>query len=115
MLKVQKSVLANGIVLLRLSGRITLGPDCQQIESEIDRLASARQTNLIFDLTDVNYMDSTGIGTLVMCSKTLKDAGGQLRLAGAGGAVDVIRLTQTNAIVPTHDSVAEALAAFAGA
>ncbi len=112
MLNIQKRTLAGGIVVLEMSGRITMGPDCEQIESTIEELLLTGQTNIIFDLTNVNYMDSTGVGTLVMSSTRLKNAGGQLRLAGTGGAINVLKLTQTNAIVPTYDSVTEALAAF---
>ena len=112
MIEIQKRMLAGGILVLEMSGRITLGPDCQQIESTIDELLLTGQTNIIFDLTNVNYMDSTGVGALVMSSTRLKNAGGQLRLAGTGGAVNVLKLTQINAIVPTYDSLNEALAAF---
>jgi anti-sigma B factor antagonist len=112
MLDIHKTLMAAGVVVLEISGRIRLGLDCEQIEAEVDELVRAGQPNAIFDLTNVRYMDSTGVGTLVRSFNKLKNAGGQLRLAGKGGAVDVIKLTQTNAIVPTHDSVDEALAAF---
>ena len=112
MLDIHKTLMAASIVVLEFSGRIRLGLDCEQIESEVDELVKAKQPYAIFDLTDVRCMDLTGVGTLVRSFNKLKDAGGQLRLAGKRGAVDVIKLTQTNAIVPTYDSVDEALAAF---
>jgi len=101
-----------GVVVLEIYGRIRLGLDCEQIESEVDELVRGGQPNAIFDLTNVRYMDSTGIGTLVRSFNKLKNAGGQWCLAGKGGAVDVTKLAEANAIVPTYDSVDEALAAF---
>jgi anti-anti-sigma factor len=112
MLDIHKKLMPAGIVVLEFSGRIRLGLDCEQIESEVDELVKSEQPNAIFDLTNVRYMDSTGVGTLVRSFNKLKNAGGQLRLAGTGGAIDVLKLTQINAIVPTYDSVDEALAAF---
>jgi anti-anti-sigma factor len=112
MLDIHKRLLDTGIVVLEMSGRLRMGLECEQIESEVEELVKARQPKAIFDLTNVRFMDSTGVATLVMSFRKLKDAGGQLRLAGTGGAVNVLKLTQTDSIVPTYDSVDEALAAF---
>jgi anti-sigma B factor antagonist len=107
---------ANGVVILEMTGRITLAGDSQQIEQQVEELLRTKQTKIIFDLSRVKHMDSTGIGILVMCSGKLKDAGGELRLAGATGVVDqTLKLTRINTIVPTFASVAEATAGFVSA
>jgi anti-sigma B factor antagonist len=104
------------VMVLEMAGRITLGRDCQQIEAHIEELLRAKQTKVIFDLTHVKHMDSTGIGILVMCSGKLKDAGGELRLAGASGVVgQTLKLTRMETIVPTYASVEEAVAGFSDA
>jgi anti-sigma B factor antagonist len=114
-LEVQKKAAENGMVVLEMAGRITLGPECQMVESSVDELVRNKQTRIIFDLGKVKYMDSSGVGILVMCSEKIKEAGGQLRLAGAKGVVEqTLTLTRMNLIVPTYATVDEAVAGFAG-
>src|SRR5438046_2850292 len=104
-LEIEKKTVGN-IVVLEMSGRITLGRDCQQIESDVDELLRNQQTRIVFDLSKVKYMDSSGIGILVMCSGKIKGAGGELRLAGATGVVDQsLILTRMNMIVPVFATV----------
>jgi anti-sigma B factor antagonist len=109
-LEIQKKTVGNTVVL-EMSGRITLGRDCQQIESDVEELIRGKQTRIVFDLSKIKYMDSSGIGIMVMCSGKAKAAGGELRLAGATGVVEqTLKLTRMNAIVPTFATVEEALA-----
>ncbi len=110
-LEIEKKTVGN-LVVLEMSGRITLGRDCQQIETDVDELVRNKQTRVIFDLSKIKYMDSSGVGIMVMCSGKLKAAGGELRLAGATGVVDqTLKLTRMDVIVPTFATLDEALAA----
>lgn len=109
-LEIQTKTVGSSVVL-EMSGRITLGRDCQQIESDVEALIRGKQTRIVFDLSKVKYMDSSGVGIMVMCSGKVKEAGGELRLAGATGVVQqTLKLTRMDAIVPTHATVEEALA-----
>ncbi len=110
-LEIQKKDAGNGVVILELKGRITLGRDCQELEWMVDNLVREKQNRIIFDLAGVKYMDSSGVGILVMCSGKVKDSGGELRLAAAAGVVDqTLKLTRMNLIVPTFATVDQALA-----
>jgi anti-anti-sigma factor len=112
-LDIQKKM--GDVVVLEMTGRITMA-DCPQIESDVAELVRAKQVRVIFDLSKLKYMDSSGIGTIVMCSGKLKAEGGELRLAGATGVVDqTLKLTRMNVIVPTYASMAEALSGFSQA
>jgi anti-sigma B factor antagonist len=114
-LEIEKKAVGN-IVVLEMTGRITLGRDCQQIESDVDELVRGKQTRIVFDLSKVKYMDSSGVGIMVMCSGKVRGAGGELRLAGATGVVEqTLQLTRMSAIVPTFATLAEALAGFSEA
>lgn len=114
-LEVHKKAAENGIVVLEMTGRITLGPECQLIESSVEQLVRSKHTRIIFDLGKVKYMDSSGLGILVMCSEKIKEAGGELRLAGAKGVVEqTLNLTRMNLIVPTYATLDEAVAGTAG-
>src|SRR5581483_1338244 len=90
-----KKQLEPGVVILHLTGSIRIGPNCQQIESELEELIQTGNIWVVFDLSGVSYIDSSGIGTLVRGLVKLKKFGGILRLAGVQGMVQgVLRLTQ---------------------
>lgn len=113
LLNIEKETAANGVVVLKISGRVSLGRDSQQVEWQVNDLLKEKQTRVVFDLTGVSHMDSTGVGILMMCSARLKKAGGDLRVAGAQGLVsDVLRITRIDSIVPMHSTSAEAAQAF---
>jgi len=113
LLNIEESHLQPDIVLLRYTGQITLGRESQQIEWKVAELIRDKASRVIFDLSGVKFMDSTGIGIVVMCSGKLKEIGGQLRVSGASGLVDkTLRLTGVDNIVPFHATADEAAAAF---
>jgi len=69
-----------GVVLLDLKGRITVGPGVSALRDRIAALIAAATPNLVFNLKDVDYIDSTGLGALVMCSTSLRKAQGSVKL-----------------------------------
>jgi anti-sigma B factor antagonist len=101
------------ITILEMIGRITMGSDSQKIEWGLAELLKENQKKVIFDLSEVTYLDSSGIGILVMCHAKLKKAGGALLIAGARGMVgETLELTSVNKIVPLYPTAAEAAHGF---
>jgi len=68
-----------GVVILTLKGRLTVGESASVHERVSQVLASGR-ANLIVDLLAVDYIDSMGLGSLVHCFTSVKKAGGALKL-----------------------------------
>lgn len=115
LLNIEKKEVDPDIVVLEMAGRIVLGRDSQQIEWTVSDLVQNNKKKVVFDLSAVNYLDSTGVGIIIMCSSKLKQSGGELRLAGPRGPVgEVLKLTQVNQIVPIHPTVAAATQDFPG-
>lgn len=69
-----------GIAVLVLSGRITVGPEAALLRESVGGLAAAGRKNVILNLEAVDYIDSTGLGALVMCATSLRKQGGNLKL-----------------------------------
>ena len=69
-----------GIVILDAKGRITVGPEATTLREKVASVTAAGSKNIILNLAHVDYIDSTGLGALVMCSTTYRRAGGQLKL-----------------------------------
>ena len=69
-----------GIAILDLKGRITMGEEAGALRAKVALLTSAGSINIIVNLAHVDYIDSTGLGAMVMCSTTVRKAGGNLKL-----------------------------------
>lgn len=112
-LSVQRKKVEPDITVMEMAGRITMGSDSQKIEWGLAELLKENQKKVIFDLTDVTYLDSSGIGILMMCHAKLKRAGGVLRIAGARAMVEeTLEMTSVNKIVRFFPTAAEAAQGF---
>ncbi len=105
-LTTQMKHLSPDIVVLEMAGSITMGNDCLQVEWQAKQALAEKQNKLIFDLGHVTHVDSTGIGIIVVVAGRMKEAGGNLRLAGCNGHVEkMLRLTSIDKIVPLYVDV----------
>jgi len=113
MLEIQTKELPPDIVVLEIKGRITIGRECKQLEWAVENLVGEGRKKVIFDLTGVTNIDSTGIGIIVMSAGNLKKAGGELRLTGATAHVEeVLKVTNVDRIVTLHPTTEVAAKGF---
>jgi len=104
-----------GIVVLKMTGSIRVGPTCRQIEHMVDDMIRRQQTQVIFDLSGVSFIDSSGIGTFVKCLVKLKKLGGTLRLTGVKGMVEgVLKLTQIDRVLGVYPTESAAVKDLGG-
>ena len=104
------------IIILEMDGRIVLGNDAKAIEWKVDELLKEGCKNLIFDLTAVTVLDSTGVGILVMCYARMRKSGGMLHVAGAQGMVEqTLRMTNVDRLIELYPTVAAAASSFSSA
>lgn len=110
-LEIKKKEIKPGIVVLELTGRITMGPDCWQVEKEVEQLIHQNEKHIILDLSGISMVDSTGIGQIVKCLCKLKTSGGTLRLAGLRGMVEgVFKITKVDQVIGIYPTALEAAA-----
>ena len=76
-----------GVTILDLKGRITVGPEASALREKVGALTTGGLKNLVLNLGGVDYIDSTGLGALVMCATTLRKN---------AGAVKLLNLTRRN-------------------
>ncbi|MGO9232022.1 MAG: STAS domain-containing protein [Bryobacteraceae bacterium] len=69
-----------GIVILELKGRITLGPEASALREKVKELNDAGSNKIVLDLAQVDFIDSTGLGALVMCATSLRKSHGNVKL-----------------------------------
>ncbi|HLV87346.1 MAG TPA: STAS domain-containing protein [Candidatus Sulfotelmatobacter sp.] len=112
-LSIETKHLHPDIVILELTGKITMGNDCQQVEWTAKKLVNENRKKVIFDITNVTHLDSTGIGIIVTVAGQMKHAGGELRVAGANEHVDqILRMTNVHQIVGLHRDTSAAASNF---
>jgi anti-anti-sigma factor len=110
-LNIQRRLIEPDTVVVEIVGRIVAGPECQQIEWLISDLLSQDERKIIFDISGVSHIDSTGVGIIVMCFGKMKKAGGDLRVAGARGIVEeVLKMTKVDRIISLYPTPAAAVA-----
>ena len=69
-----------GVTVLEMKGRITLGKEATALREKVAELIAGNVRNLVFNLAGVDYIDSTGLGALVMCVTTMRKASGNVKL-----------------------------------
>ena|ERR1035437_7982216 len=69
-----------GVTVLEMKGRITLGKEATGLREKVAELIAGNVRNLVFNLAGVDYIDSTGLGALVMCVTTMRKASGNVKL-----------------------------------
>lgn len=69
-----------GVILLDLRGRLVAGEEAASLREAVRELAAAGPVNIILNLAEVDYIDSTGLGGLVICFTTARKAGGMIKL-----------------------------------
>ena len=103
----------DGVTILDLSGRITLGEGSVVLRDAVRDLLSKGNKKIIANLADVNYIDSSGIGELVSAFTTVKGQGGELKLLNLTKKVhDLLQITKLYTVFDVKDNEAAAIKSF---
>lgn len=113
LLQIETKRIAPDITLLELRGTIALGRESQRIETLVQDLLRQDEKKIIFNVSRVDHMDSTGIGIIAYCFGTMNRCAGELRIAGASGKVlHLLQITRLDKLLPLSDSVEAACASL---
>ena len=103
----------DGVTIVDLSGRITLGEGSVVLRDTIKDLLSKGQKKILLNLGDVSYIDSSGIGELVSAFTSVRNQGGELKLLHLTKKVhDLLQITKLYTVFDVKDDEAQAIAAF---
>ncbi|MBN1561710.1 STAS domain-containing protein [candidate division KSB1 bacterium] len=103
----------NDIIVLGLSGDVIAGPDASKVNDKLHELAERGKTKIVADLSRVSWMNSSGLGILISALTTIRNAGGELRLAAATDKIrNLLTITKLTNVVKLYDTVDEAVADF---
>ena len=103
---------------MHLQGAITLGEDTRRLRELIQQTLEEGKRNIVFNMADVPYMDSSGLGELIAAYTTAKNRGGKLKLMKLSPRVqDLVTLTKVHRVFevfPDEESAVRSFEAEAG-
>jgi len=105
----------DGVTIVDLSGRITLGEGSVTLRDTVRGLLAKGSKKILLNLGDVNYIDSSGIGELVSAYTTVRKEGGDLKLLKLTKKVhDLLQITKLYTVFDVKDDETAAVKSFAG-
>lgn len=104
------------VTLLELRGRVVLGDETSRLQEKVKGLLGEGWNRIIVDMAEVNYIDSSGLATLISCSRSARKQGGDLKLVNPSKRVrDILSITRLDAVLETFDTLDLAQASFGAA
>jgi anti-sigma B factor antagonist len=98
------------VVILDLSGRITMGEGTVMLRDTLQKLLAEGDRKFLVNLEAVDYIDSSGLGELVTAFTTVRNQQGQLKLLNLTRRVrDLLQITKLLTVFESFDSETEAL------
>ncbi len=101
-------------VILDLSGRITIGEPLSELRDSIREALAGDRKNILLNLADVSYIDSSGLGQLIASYASVTSRDGQIKLLNLQKKVhDLMQVTKLLTVFETSTSEQAALRSFA--
>ena len=111
-MEISHKELAPGVVAIAITGRVILGPPSEAIPHLVEDLLRQGARVVVFDLSGITVIDSTGIGRFISSYNKIAASGGEMRMAGAAGHVhEAFHISLLDTVFAFYDSVAAALKA----
>jgi anti-sigma B factor antagonist len=105
----------DGVLVVDCSGRIVLGEESAVLRDTVKQLIMQHK-HVVLNLGGVNYIDSSGLGTLVSLYTSAKNSGSMIKLANLTQRVgDLLQVTKLLTIFEVYDNEQDAVDAFRAA
>ncbi|HEY2013583.1 MAG TPA: STAS domain-containing protein [Bryobacteraceae bacterium] len=102
-----------GITVIDLNGRITVGPEASAFREKITELVAAGTKNIVLNLKDVDFIDSTGLGALVMVATNLRKNGGSIKLVNLSRrSVELLVMTKLATVFEIFNDEQDAISSY---
>jgi anti-sigma B factor antagonist len=102
-----------GVTIFDLSGRLLVGPSTQQLRDTLTEAIQGGSSRIILNLAGVDYIDSTGLGGMVICYTSAKNAGGSLKLLNLNKReLELMLLTKLTTVFDIFNDEQEAVNSF---
>jgi len=101
-----------GIKILDLNGKLTVG-GASDLRERVNEQLAGGSLQQILNMKEVDYIDSTGLGTMVICFMSVQKAGGALKLVNLNRRnLELVLLTKLSTVFPIFDDEQQAINSF---
>jgi anti-sigma B factor antagonist len=105
--------IVDGITILDLKGKMTLGEGDELLKDKINSLMNQGRGKILLNLEGVPYIDSAGLGEIVRTYTTVSRQGGTMKLVNLTKRItDLLAITKLLTVFETYDNEAEALKSY---
>lgn len=102
-----------GVTVLDLKGRLVVGEGVNALRERIKGLAASGQKMLLLNLAEVDYIDSTGLGSMVVCLSAAKKEGGLVKLLNLSKRnIELLVLTKLTTVFEVFNDEQQAVSSF---
>jgi anti-sigma B factor antagonist len=102
-----------GVLILDLNGRLTVGDECSKFRDRMTKVIASGARNIILNMAQVDYVDSTGLGALVMYYTTLQREGGKVKLLNlTRRSIELLVMTKLTTIFEVFNDEQNAINSF---
>ena len=99
--------------VIEIKGNLMGGPETIAVHDKVKELVAENKKNVVIDLSKVKWMNSSGLGTMMGCLTSLRNADGDLKLCGVTEKVkSLFMITKLITLFDTYGSTEEAIEAF---
>ena len=103
----------DNVVVLDLSGKLTIGEPVMQLRDVLRVQVTEGQSKFVINLGDVSYVDSSGLGELVSSYTTVRNKGGDVKLLKLTAKIkDLLQMTKLLTVFDVYDDEAKAVASL---
>lgn len=100
-------------VILEFKGNVMGGPDAVTLNEQLHELIDQNKKNIVVDLGKVKFMNSSGLGMLIGALTTMRNAGGDLRIANATDKIEsLLIITKLITVFQHFKSVDQAIDSY---
>ena len=100
-------------VVIELKGKLMGGPDAEVFKTELQKLIDSGKKNVIIDLENLKFMNSSGLGILIGGLTTMRKNGGDIKLCNADKKISsLLMVSQLNTVFDHHLSLDSAIEAY---
>jgi anti-sigma B factor antagonist len=104
---------AEGILIADLKGRLVMGADSTDLRSAVNGMVARGEVRTILNLKEIDYIDSTGLGSLVIAHAAFEKAGGGMKLLHLSKrSAELLILTKLSTVFEMYDDEQAAINSF---
>jgi anti-sigma B factor antagonist len=102
-----------GIALLDMKGRVVAGAETSALRTLFEKLESEGKNNVILNLQHIDFIDSTGLGAMVVCASAVKRNGGNVKLLNLNKRnIELLVITRLTTMFEMFDDEQDAVNSF---